>query len=120
VRRSATQHVGGYIKRKPENTTRDILRRNAAERADTRDEHSQSRRDASPARAIESKIHLQGMIPINSYTVTTIIDPGAPYRLVGRAAETKPCTLYGTKRPAGVYDAGKTGTCGAGIERIQQ
>ncbi|MCX5769382.1 MAG: hypothetical protein NTZ09_03795 [Candidatus Hydrogenedentes bacterium] len=65
------------------------------------------------------KIQLEGLIPINSYAVNAVIDPGAPYQFSGKEAGRKTFNLFWTKRSDGGYTAKKLGTCGIGIEPLE-
>ncbi|HUW59746.1 MAG TPA: hypothetical protein VMZ06_01970 [Candidatus Bathyarchaeia archaeon] len=71
-----------------------------------------------PVKEIGS-VQLKGVIPVNSYAVNAVVDPGAPYRFAGKAAGKKAFTLFWTKRSAGEYTAQNLGTAGIGIEPVQ-
>jgi hypothetical protein len=62
------------------------------------------------------RIHLQGLIPVNSYAVNAVLDEGAPYRFIDKWSDKKSLTLFWTKRPVGQYDAQGLGSCGMAIE----
>lgn len=66
------------------------------------------------------KIQLRGLIPINSYAVNAVIEPGAPIQFTGKKRMTKAYTCYWTKRPAGEYTDYGLGWCGIGIEPVGQ
>jgi hypothetical protein len=66
-----------------------------------------------------AKIQLEGLIPINSYAVNAVIDPGAPYRFNGKEAGRKTVNLFWTKRSDGGYTAKTLGACGIGIEPLE-
>ncbi len=64
------------------------------------------------------QIQIRGVIPVNSYAINAVIDPGAPYQFSDHEGR-RTFNLYWTKTSDGSYRAQNAGTCGIGVEPVK-